>query len=214
VPATILTFPPNPAVTGASTGGDATLEFPQVNLIFWGQAWSAKPPSNPSAHTITSAIRSIVNSGYLSELAQYGVLGQPRVMATDVADDSDPSPANFVSRLADFITSRIEAGKVPAPHADHRSFYGVIVPHGVKSMEHPDAAGAHTSFSFGGFTGQMAWILNDGQLTTRFSPVHVFSHEFVESCASVPRPCCWWNRTRHSRWRSPITAMSWRTGVS
>ena len=123
--ATILTFPPNPAVTGASTGGDATLEFPEVNLIFWGKGWSANPPPNPSAHAIASAIRAIVNSGYLSELAQYGVFGQPKVVSTDVADDSDPSPADFVSKLSDFITSRIEAGKVPRPRADHSSFYGV-----------------------------------------------------------------------------------------
>jgi hypothetical protein len=183
VPETILTFPPNPAVTGARTGGEATLEFPEVNLIFWGRSWSANPPPSPSAHVITSAIRAIVNSGYLAELAQYGVIGQPKVVATDVADESDPSPANFVSRLADFIISRIEAGKVLAPSADHRSFYGVIVPAGLKSKEHPNAAGAHSSFAYRGFTAQMAWILNDGHLTSRFSAVHVFSHEFVEACA-------------------------------
>ena len=31
-------------------------------------------------------------------------------------------------------------------------------------------------------------------------------------CRNVPRPCCWWNRTRHSRTRSPITAMSLENG--
>jgi hypothetical protein len=184
MPATILTFPPNPAVISAKTGGGATLEFPLVSLIFWGRGWSATPPPTPTAHTIASAIRAIVNSGYLAELAQYGVNGQPKLISIDVADDSDPSPANFVSGLADFITSRIEAGKTPAPRSDRRSFYGVIVLPGVKSLEHPNAAGAHTTFSFGIFTSAMAWILNDGGLDKRVSSPHIFSHEFVEACAS------------------------------
>jgi hypothetical protein len=182
--ATILTFPPNPAVISVHNDGGEPLTFPLVNLIFWGKAWSADPSPAPTAHTITSAIRSIVNSNFLGELAQYGVVGQPRVVATDVASESDPSPSDYVSKLASFISSRIEAGKLPAPIADRRSFYAVIVPPHVKSTEHPNAAGAHTSLTHGGFTSAMAWIQNDGQLTTRFSAVHIFSHEFAEACAS------------------------------
>ncbi len=179
--ATILTFPSNPTVLSAHDDGGAPLTSPLVNLIFWGKAWSAEPPPSPTAHTITSAIRSIVNSNFLGELNQYGVVGQPQVIATDVASETDP-----VARRLRFagIASRIEAGKVPAPVADRRSFYGVIVPPGVKSTEHPNDAGAHTTFTHGGFTSAMAWIQNDGQLTTRFSAVHIFSHEFAEACAS------------------------------
>ena len=68
--ATIFTFPTNPTVVSAHNDGGLPLIFPEVNLIFWGKAWSADPPPKPTAHTITSAIRSIVNSNFLGELAQ------------------------------------------------------------------------------------------------------------------------------------------------
>ena len=184
MPATILTFPPNPTVVSAHNDGGPHFSFPEVNLIFWGKAWSADPPPPPTAHTITSAIRSIVNSNFLGELAQYGVVGQPLVVTTDVASGSDPHPDNYVSNLASFIESRIAAGKVRAPTANYQSFYGVIVPPGVKSTEHPNAAGAHSTFIHGGFNCAKAWIQNDGHLTTRLSAVHIFSHEFAEACAS------------------------------
>ena len=190
--ATILTFPPNPMVDSVDNDGDSSLTFPEVNLIFWGKAWSADPPPTPTAHTITSAIRSIVNSNYLGELAQYGVVGQPVVVSTDVASDSDPDPDNYVSNLASFIKSRIAAGKVRAPASPgFHSFYAVIVPPGVKSTERPPGeAGAHGVFlQPGGFIAAMAWIQNDGHLTTRWSAVHIFSHEFAEACASSSSVC-------------------------
>src|SRR5262245_60692501 len=184
MPATILTFPSNPTVVSAQSGGDPHLTSARVNLIFWGKAWSASPPLALSAQTIASGITSIVNSGYLAELAQYGVIGQPRVVAVDIADGSDPSPDDYVSKLESFIKSRIAAGKVEAPIADSQSFYGVIVAPGVKSTEQPNAGGAHNTFTHGGFTAAKAWIQNDGQLDMPGSPVHIFSHEFAEACAT------------------------------
>src|SRR5262249_16812801 len=154
--------------------------FAEVNLIFWGKGWSATPSSpTADAHTITSGVRSIVNSGYLSRLSQYGVYGQPQVVATDIADETDPSPANFLKNLESFIQGRIAAGKVNAPSAELQSFYGVFFLPGVKSKEHPNAAGAHGIFVHNGFTCANAWLLNLGQLGTRFCPIHVFSHEFA-----------------------------------
>jgi len=183
--ATILKFPPDAPVSGVSFNDAPDISgFAEVNLIFWGKGWSATPSPSPDAHTIVSGVRSIVNSGYLSRLTQYGVIGQPKVVATDVADETDPSPANFVTNLESFIQGRIASGKVKAPSADLQSFYGVFFLPGVKSEENPNAAGAHTTFVHGGFTCAKAWLLNDGQLATRFCPIHVFSHEFAEACAN------------------------------
>jgi hypothetical protein len=160
--ATILKFPPDVLVSGVSFGDAPDLGgFAEVNLIFWGKGWSSTPSPSPKAHTIVSGVRSIVNSGYLSHLVQYVVFGQPQVVATDVADETDPSPANFVSNLESFIEGRIAAGKVRAPSADLQSFYGVFfLPH-VKSEEHPKLWGAHTTFVHGGFTCVRAWFLNE-----------------------------------------------------
>jgi hypothetical protein len=182
---TILKFPPDAPVSGVSFNDAPDLSgFAEVNLIFWGKGWSATPSPSPNVHTIVSGVRSIVNSGYLSRLTQYGVFGQPKVVATDVADETDPSPANFVSKLESFIKGRIAAGKVRAPSADLQSFYGVFFLPGVKSEENPGAAGAHTTFVHGGFTCAKAWLLNDGHLATRLCPIHIFSHEFAEACAN------------------------------
>jgi hypothetical protein len=174
--ATILKFPPSAPVSGVSFNDAPDISFAEVNLIFWGKGWSATPAPSPSAHTIASGVRSIVNSGYLSRLKQYGVTGQPQVVATDVADETNPSPSDFVLKLESFIKGRIAAGKVRAPTADRQSFYGVFFLPGVKSLENTHAAGAHQTFVHNGFTCAKAWLLNDGQLTTRFSPIHIFSH--------------------------------------
>ena len=182
--ATILKFSPSAPVSGVSFNDAPDISFAEVNLIFWGKGWSATPAPSPSAHTITSGVRSIVNSGYLSKLSQYGVYGQPQVVATDIADETDPSPANFITNLESFIQGRIAAGKVKAPSADLQSFYGVFFLPGVKSYEHPNALGAHQTFVHSGFTCAKAWLLNDGHLTTRHSPIHIFSHEFAEASAN------------------------------
>ncbi len=116
--------------------------------------------------------------------------GQPRVVGTDVADATDPDPDNFVTKLESFIKGRIAAGKVEAPRADNQSFYGVIVPQGVSSHEHPNAAGAHSTFTHGGFTAAKAWIMDNGTLDTNGSAVHIFSHEFAEASASGANISC------------------------
>ena len=135
MPATILTFPPNPTVVSAHNDGGPHFSFPEVNLIFWGKAWSADPPPTPTAHTITSAIRSIVNSDFLGELAQYGVVGQPMVVTTDVAAAAiRTGQLRLQPRELHQVAHRGWQGARRQPPT-YQSFYGVIVPPGVKSTE-------------------------------------------------------------------------------
>lgn len=181
MPDTVLTFLSNPTVLEAHVGPGPGMSDVQVNLMFWGKGWSATPPPALTAQTIASGIRSIINSNYLDALKQYGVTGAPSLVAIDVATDTDPSHVLSNDQLEAFIKSRIDAGAVNPPPADHRSFYAVIfLPKAIQPLD-IGAVGAHSSFIYNGIRCQKAWILNDSRLDTKFSPVHVFSHEFAEA---------------------------------
>jgi len=203
---TIEKFPDDPAnkslpVKQMNIGTGPRLTNVGVSLIFWGKAWATNPPPTPSAQQYANAIKSLLNGNYLGSLAQYGVTGAPSLIAVDVASQSDPpvqklpDPAFTAQQLSDFndhqmqvfdpqlqafVTSRIDAGAVPAPVVANTRFYAVILPLGFSVS---NGTGEHQPFTYKGVAAATAWLLNDGTLDDDFSAVQGFSHELAEACS-------------------------------
>ena len=170
---------PGEAIVADDHGG-YLIQRGRVVLIFWGTKW--RENVSPSMKQVIEGIKSLLDSAYMTGLAQYRAIRPATLLATDLADDDDPPRVFSDGDIADKILSRIEAGKVPGNSFDEsdlsRTMYFVVLPTGHVSSDH-DGIGTH--FPLGNSYG--GWVGNDGSLDSFNSTPHVFSHELVESCA-------------------------------
>jgi len=157
-------------------GGGAVLGNIHIHLVFWGKAWENSPI--PSVEDITSAVVAILDGPYMSRLQQYRVAGNGTLIGTTVVNTSDPPQSFSDANVTALVTGLIGTTGFPDFRDDDQLLYCVIMTPGI-SPANNNFIGEHFGFTFGGGTGQIAWVTNDGTmdfLTT------IFSHELVESC--------------------------------
>ena len=143
-------------------------------LIYWGSAWTYLS-TTPTADQVTSAVRTMLASSYLTGLAQYRGVGRGEVRASTVLASSEPPDGFTDDDVARFVRDQIAAGTIAGPDADNQTVYGVVMPPGVK----PDhAEGEHNTFRGHGQTIHYAWFANVGSL---HALTGIMSHEIVEA---------------------------------
>lgn len=143
-------------------------------LIYWGSAWTYLS-TTPTADQVTSAVRTMLASSYLTGLAQYRGVGRGEVRTSTVLASSEPPDGFTDDDVARFVRDQIAAGTIAGPDADNQTVYGVVMPPGVK----PDhAEGEHNTFSGHGQTIHYAWFANVGSL---HALTGIMSHEIVEA---------------------------------
>lgn len=175
------------AATGVvmSDHGGKILQHVQVQLLFWGVAWTGE--ATPSVTDITNAVERIMTGPYLSALSQYRNIGTGRLGGHVVISSSDP-PNPFTDRdMAQLVRAQLRAGTVPEPDSDAGLLYCVVLPPGVRAAD-PRVIGEHSYFLYWDVDlpfdldvglVHYAWVMNDGTLDYVTT---VFSHELVESC--------------------------------
>jgi hypothetical protein len=156
--------------------GGAVLTNVRVHVIFWGRSWDNNP--TPFAEDIENAVRTILDSPYMSALTQYRIIGNGTLVgSTRVTNTEPPNPFSDAA-VQTLVTGLINGGTISSPAQDAQLLYCVMMPMGVSS-ENNNVIGEHFNFTFAGAPGQIAWVTNDG--TLEFVTT-VLSHELVESC--------------------------------
>jgi hypothetical protein len=166
-----------PVTTHFTDHGGPILTGVQVQLIFWGSAWSGSV--TPSAAAVTGAVTSILAGPYTTALYQYRRIRRGALNGTPYVDNSDPPNPFSDDDVEKFIERLVTHGKIPAPSTSSQLLYCVIMPKGVMSSG-GSFIGEHNSFPLSGVNAHYAWVTNDGTLD--FVTV-IFSHELVESCS-------------------------------
>jgi hypothetical protein len=152
-----------------SDQGGLRQSSPPIYLIYWGTYWATAPsngdPANPSAAEVTSALKGVVGSAYLSGLTQYGVNGQASVAGPTVIHNNNP-PANFSdSDITGEVADEMYYGNVPANfflgQATGTGIYVVVTPPNLGGNE-SGVSDNGTGFSFnllrGSASMQYIWL--------------------------------------------------------
>lgn len=161
-----------------SDGGGRVLQVVQVQLIYWGAAWtSTTTPPSPSSNTITGAVRTLLHSAYMTGLSEYRGIGRGFLRGATVYDASDPPNGFTDTQVWNFVNSRITDGTLPTPDVDYQTLYVVVMPKGVNASN-AGFVGEHTFGTRNGHRIPFAWITNNGQLN---SVTRIISHEIVEA---------------------------------
>ena len=153
------------------------LPAPQLYLIYWGTAWMPQNAPAPTAAEVTSAVSTLLASGYLTGLTQYRGSGHGTLRGSTLITSSDPPDGFTDHQVAAFINAQLSAGTVPGPGPGNQTVYGVVMPTGV-TPEHAGWAGEHNSYPRSGQKIHYAWFTNLGYLG---SITAIISHELVES---------------------------------
>jgi hypothetical protein len=149
----------------------------QLQLIYWGSAWTATGVLNPSPEQITTAMRVVMAGPYLTGLAEYRGIGAGVVRGSIVITASDP-PDGFIDEdVTSFLDARLDAGSVPGPDRDNQTLYVVVMPTGIHSNK-VDLAGEHNYHTRHHQRIHFVWIADSGSLA---SATRIISHEVVES---------------------------------
>jgi hypothetical protein len=166
--------------TSVQDGGGPELTSAHLSLVFWGAAWT-NPATSPSTAQCESALRSIVDGPWGTQLNQYHGIGRS-VIDQVVTFSGSEAPAGFVeSDISNFVDARINAGDVQAPADADQRIYVVLLPTGHSSTDTP-FVGRHQNYSRAdGTTVYYAWVTNDGTLTGGNSIPKIFSHELCEA---------------------------------
>jgi hypothetical protein len=174
---------PGSGTTFTDNGGQK-LDHIQVQLIFWGAAWKASPQPVPTAAEVDAAVDKIMQSTYMSALAQYGV-GSGTRLASLVVSTSNPPNAFTDADVVNFIIGLLNTDQLSEPDENSQILYCVVMPVGASSAS-TSFIGEHSFFSYmdeedpSRFdNAHFAWITNAGSLA---SLTTIFSHELVESC--------------------------------
>jgi hypothetical protein len=147
----------------------------QVYLIYWGNAWTLLS-TTPTADQITSAVRTMLASTYMTGLAQYRGVGTGDLRGSTVVASSEP-PSDFTDeKVRQFVRDLISAGRIPGPDAGDQTLYGVVL-----SPNNPEYAAweaEHNTSSRDGHGIHYAWFTNPGSLDMLTGYI---SHEIVEA---------------------------------
>jgi hypothetical protein len=175
---------PTPNAPNVNFHGGLILRSVKVDVICWGGWWLM----NPAFFThIQHAVATILSSGYMDELQQYGGIGKGRlggftIVKTSIGDSpAEPPPIFKKADIENLIRNLIQSKTVADPQADSESLYCVFFPPGC-SFTASSTVGAHDCFSMGPTTVFYMWTTNDGNFDQHNSIPKIFSHELVEAC--------------------------------
>jgi hypothetical protein len=151
-----------------------------ISLIYWGTAWR-QPTTQPSQADLTAALRDIVNGPWGSQLRQYHDIGPSRIDQVVTYASSDPT-ARFTDRdMRTFLDARIDRNQVVPPARHTQRIYIVLLPTGIVASD-PSKTGEHLNYvRKNSAPVYLAWVLNDGTLTSANSIPKMFSHELAET---------------------------------
>jgi hypothetical protein len=161
-----------------SDNGGAVIQIPRVILLYWGSAWTATPAPVPTSTAITSAVRALLASAYMTGLAEYRRIGRGHLAASAVHTATNPPNGFTDPDVANFVRARIADGTVPGLDQFNQNLYVVVMPRGV-AAKNTGFIGEHTYYVDGsGNRVRYAWITNNGTLPSLTS---IISHEIVEA---------------------------------
>lgn len=149
----------------------------QLYIVYWGSRWTATDvPSSPDQ--ITTAMRTVMASSYLTGLAQYRGIGRGSVRGSTVITTSDP-PSNFTDDdVSTLISAEFEAGAIPGPDPDNQTMYVVVMPVGISAGGDSQFVGEHNYYTRHGQRIHFAWTADSGSLA---NATRIMSHELVEA---------------------------------
>lgn len=164
--------------------GGPVIPHADVDLIFWGAGWTTGQGPTLQAN-LEQTVARILDSPYLSGLAQYRGIGNGWLLRTDLITTTSPAPHRTDLHYDAFVRALINDGTLPVtPQMDSQILYMVIPQLGTTDPAE-FAGGAHGSdlSTFGRF--HYGWTTNDtGDLDTITS---YFSHELTETVTD-PEP--------------------------
>jgi hypothetical protein len=155
----------------------AVLRAVQLQLIYWGSAWTATGVLSPSPEQITTAMRTVMAGPYLTGLAQYRGIGRGVVRGSTLITASDPPDRFTYADVTSFLDAQLDAGSAPGPDPDNQTLYVVVMPTGIHSNK-VDFAGEHNYYTRHGQRIHFVWTADSASLA---SATRIMSHEVVES---------------------------------
>lgn len=161
--------------TTFTDGGGLVLSAVQVQLVFWGSAWSSA--TNPSLNHVVTAVQTILNSPYMLGLAQYRGIGLGTLAGTTTITNSNPPNPFSDANVQSFLGSQITARALPSPVGNPQLLYVVIPPSGVPASG--PFIGEHSFVGQSGVNVHYAWVT----ISSLAGLTTIFSHELVESCS-------------------------------
>jgi hypothetical protein len=154
------------------------IQIPRVIVLYWGAAWTAVPAPVPTSAAITSSIRAMLASAYMTGLAEYRQVGRGHLVASAVHTATSPANGFTDANVANFVAARIADGTVPGLDQFNQNVYVVVMPTGVNSSN-TSFIGEHTYYTdAGGNRVRFAWITNNGSMASITS---IISHEIAEA---------------------------------
>jgi hypothetical protein len=93
-----------------SDSGGTVLQVTQLQLIYWGSAWTATPAPTPTSDAITAACRTMMASSYMTGLAEYRGIGRGFVRGETVVTKTSPSNGFTDNQVSTFVDGLITAG--------------------------------------------------------------------------------------------------------
>jgi hypothetical protein len=146
-----------------------------VDLVFWGSGWLTY---GTLMNNVTNSVQTIMNSPYLSGLAQYRGIGNGRLLRADTIVSTDPAANTTDSQFDAFVQANINNGSLPVtPNMDSQILY-VVIPQPGTTDPQEGYGGAHgtDSSNFGRFHyGWTEDISNLDDISV------IYSHELVEA---------------------------------
>jgi hypothetical protein len=161
-------------------GPSAYLTNAHISLIYWGAAW-VQPTTKPSRRDCTAALRDIASGPWSSQLRQYHQASASSIDQVVTYTGTNP-PARFTNRdMINFLDARINRNQVAAPAPHTPRIYTILLPPSAAAAD-PSLTGFHLYYIRDNSTPvYLAWVLNDGTLTSANSIPKLFSHELAET---------------------------------
>jgi hypothetical protein len=195
-----------PSTTTIADGGGKKLRNATINLIFWGDAWTANPGPNPSLAQVVNDAASILSGPYQTRISQYGAT-PARLGGIFVSVPGNNPPTNYqTSDVQNLITNAIGGGALPEPDEETSDVLHVVfMPPGTNAP--PNLGGLHTYANWSEFSlipfdidindrSHMAWVA----FGSRAFISSVFSHELVEALSDPEGNGVQVNPTNANNW--------------
>ncbi|GLH72695.1 hypothetical protein GETHLI_11970 [Geothrix limicola] len=195
-----------PSTTTVKDGGGKKLRNATINLIFWGDAWTANPPPSPTLSEVVNDAASILAGPYQLRISQYGAT-PARLGGIFVSVPGNNPPTHFqTSDVQDLITSAIAGGALPEPDEETNDvIHCVFMPPGTNAP--PNLGGLHTYANWSEVSifpfdidindrSHLAWVA----FGSRAFISSVFSHEVVEALSDPEGNGIQVNPTNSSNW--------------
>lgn len=194
-----------PSNTTISDLGGKKLRNATINLIFWGDAWTAHPPPSPTLAEVVNDAASILSGPFQLRLSQYGAT-PARLGGIFVSVPGNNPPVNYqTSDVQKLITNAIEGGALPEPDEETSDvLHCVFMPPGTSAP--PNLGGLHTYANYSDYDfpfdidindrSHMAWVA----FGSRAFVSSVFSHELVEALSDPEGNGIQVNPTNSNSW--------------